>query len=100
MRLVLPADPLALGVVIRHTVSTMVTSVVVLLVLALFLTDGRRWSAVAGHALPYRACFRLVDVDYSPVAFPWTVGGAWTVHAVWACAACAVAVTSVRLRDQ
>ncbi|MET9861335.1 ABC transporter permease subunit [Streptomyces smyrnaeus] len=91
---------LALGAAIRHTASTMVTSVVVLLVLPLFLTDGRHWSAVAGHTLPYRAWLRLVDVNYSPMAFPWTVGGAWTVYAVWACAACAVAVTSVHLRDQ
>lgn len=91
---------LALGAAIRHTASTMITSVVVLLVLPLFLTDGRHWSAVAGHALPYRAWLRLVDVNYSPTAFPWTVGGAWTVYAVWACAACAVAVTSVHLRDQ
>ncbi|MFJ8751661.1 ABC transporter permease subunit [Streptomyces sp. NPDC102441] len=91
---------LALGAVIRHTASTMVTSVVVLLVLPLFLADGRHWSAVAGHALPYRAWLRLVDVGYSPPAFPWTVGGAWMVYAVWACAACAVAVTSVQVRDQ
>ncbi|MFI0861580.1 ABC transporter permease subunit [Streptomyces smyrnaeus] len=91
---------LALGAVIRHTAATMITSVVVVLVLPLFLTDGRHWSAVAGHTLPYRAWLRLVDVNYSPMAFPWTVGGAWTVYVVWACAACAVAVTSVHLRDQ
>ncbi|MDG5804582.1 ABC transporter permease [Streptomyces ossamyceticus] len=91
---------LALGAVIRHTASTMVTSVVVLLVLPLFLTDGRHWSAVAGHTLPYRAWLRLVDVNYSPAVFPWTTGGAWTVYAVWACAACAIAVTSVHRRDQ
>ncbi|MFE7572926.1 ABC transporter permease subunit [Streptomyces sp. NPDC057539] len=91
---------LALGAVIRHTASTMITSVVVILVLPLILTEGRHWSAVAGHTLPYRAWLRLVDVNYSPIAFPWSTGGAWTVYAVWACAACAVAVTSVHLRDQ
>jgi hypothetical protein len=91
---------LALGAVIRHTASTMITSVVVLLVLPLFLTDGRHWSAVAGHALPYRAWLRLVDVNYSPSAFPWSIGGAWTAYTVWACAACAIAVTSVHRRDQ
>ncbi|MFE7711373.1 ABC transporter permease subunit [Streptomyces sp. NPDC057486] len=91
---------LALGAVIRHTASTMITSVMVILVLPLFLTDGRHWSAVAGHTLPFRAWLRLVDVNYSPIAFPWSTGGAWTVYAVWACAACAVAVTSVHLRDQ
>ncbi|WP_369191555.1 ABC transporter permease [Streptomyces sp. R08] len=91
---------LALGAVIRHTASTMIISVVVILVLPLFLTDGRHWSAVAGHTLPYRAWLRLVDVNYSPIAFPWSTGGAWTVFAVWAGAACAIAVTSVHRRDQ
>jgi hypothetical protein len=91
---------LALGVVIRHTASTMITSVVVILVLPLFLTDDRHWSAVAGHTLPYRAWLRLVDVDHSPITFPWTTGGAWTVYAVWAGAACAVAVAGVHRRDQ
>ncbi len=91
---------LALGAVIRHTTSTMIISVVVILVLPLFLTDGRHWSAVAGHTFPYRAWLRLVDVNYSPIAFPWSTGGAWTVYAVWAGAACAIAVTSVHRRDQ
>jgi hypothetical protein len=91
---------LALGTVIRHTASTMITSVVVNLLLPLFLTDGRHWSAIAGHALPYRAWLRLVDVNYSPIAFPWSTDGAWTVYAVWACAACAIAITSVHRRDQ
>ena len=91
---------LALGAVIRHTASTMIISVVVILVLPLFLTDGRHWSAVAGHTLPYRAWLRLVDVNYSPIAFPWSTGGAWTVYAVWAGVACAIAVTSVHRRDQ
>lgn len=91
---------LALGAVIRQTASTMITSVVIILVLPLFLTEGRRWSAVAGHTLPYRAWLRLVEVNYSTIAFPWTTGGAWTVYTVWACAACATAVTSVHRRDQ
>ncbi|MGV9935658.1 ABC transporter permease [Streptomyces olivaceoviridis] len=91
---------LALGAVIRQTASTMILSAVVILVLPLILTEGRHWSAVAGHTLPYRAWLRLVDVNYSPTAFPWSIGGAWTVYAVWACAACAVTVTSVHLRDQ
>ncbi|MFH8728076.1 ABC transporter permease subunit [Streptomyces termitum] len=91
---------LALGTLLRHTASTMVATVLVLLVLPLFLTDGRRWSAVAGHALPYRAWLRLTDPGHAPAPFPWTTGGAWTVYAVWACAACAVAVAGVRSRDR
>ncbi|ONK11674.1 ABC transporter permease [Streptomyces sp. MP131-18] len=91
---------LALGAVVRHTAATMTTSVVVVLVLPLAFTDGRYWSAVAGHALPYRAWLRLVDDGRSPTPFPWTAGGAWTIYAVWACAACALAVAGPRHRDQ
>ncbi|MFF8815536.1 ABC transporter permease subunit [Streptomyces pactum] len=91
---------LALGAVIRHTASTMITSVVVTLVLPLVFTDGRHWSAVVRHTLPYPAWLRLVEVGDPPTLFPWTTGGAWTVYAVWACAACAIAITSVHRRDQ
>ncbi|MER7110925.1 ABC transporter permease subunit [Streptomyces sp. NPDC000229] len=91
---------LALGTVIRHTAATTTASVVVLLVLPMVLTDGRHWSAVAGHALPYQAWLRLVAVDDAPTTYPWTTGGAWTVYAVWALVSAAVAVTGVRRRDQ
>lgn len=91
---------LAPGAVIRHTASTMITSVVVILVLPLVFTDGRHWSAVVRHTLPYPAWLRLVEVGDSLTLFPWTTGGAWTVYVVWACAACAIAVTSVHRRDQ
>ncbi|WP_327673022.1 MULTISPECIES: ABC transporter permease subunit [unclassified Streptomyces] len=91
---------LAFGAVIRYTASAVITSVVVILVLPVVLTDDRHWSAVAQHALPYPAWLRLVEVGDSPTLFPWTTGGAWTVYAVWACAACAIAVTSVHRRDQ
>ncbi|OSP39351.1 ABC transporter permease [Streptomyces sp. 13-12-16] len=90
----------AFGAVIRHTASAVITSVMVILVLPLVFTDGRHWSAVVRHTLPYPAWLRLVEVGDSPTLFPWTTGGAWTVYAVWACAACAIAVTSVHLRDQ
>ncbi|UCM87951.1 ABC transporter permease subunit [Streptomyces marincola] len=92
---------LALGAALRGTASAMVATVVCVLLLPLALTDGRHWSAVAGHALPYRAWLRLTDVPYAPEAtpFPWTVSGAWTVYAGWACAACVLAVAAVRRRD-
>ncbi|MYY09780.1 hypothetical protein GT204_12855 [Streptomyces sp. SID4919] len=75
---------MALGAVIRHTPATMIASFVVLQILPVVLSEGRYWSAVAGHALPYRAWLRLTTADHrAPVAFPWTTGGAWTVLAVW-----------------
>jgi hypothetical protein len=91
---------MALGAVIRTTATTMIVSVAVMLVLPIALTDGRHWSAVAGHALPYQAWFRLVEDDPAPTAFPWTMAGAWTVYAVWLLAAAVISVISVHRRDQ
>lgn len=92
---------MALGAVIRHTSATMIASFVVLQVLPLVLSDGRYWSAVAGHALPYRAWLRLTTSDHrAPVDFPWTTGGAWTVLAVWTLVPALVTVVCVRRRDQ
>ncbi|MFI9115214.1 ABC transporter permease [Streptomyces venezuelae] len=90
---------MALGAVVRHTAATMITTVGVLLVLPVVLTDGRHWSATAGHALPYRAWLKLVDFRSLPTDFPWTTGGAWTVYVVWILAAAAVAIVGVRRRD-
>ncbi|WTW92069.1 hypothetical protein OG216_01190 [Streptomycetaceae bacterium NBC_01309] len=86
--------------VLRHTATTMIATVGVLFILPLLLTGGRLWTATAGHALPYRAWLRLVDVDYSATAFPWSTGGAWTVYAAWSAAATAVAMAAVHRRDQ
>ena len=91
---------MAIGSVIRHTSATMIASVVVILVLPLVFTDGRHWSAVAGHATLYQAWFRLVEVGSPQTDFPWTTGGAWTVYAVWALTAAILAVTSAQRRDQ
>lgn len=91
---------MALGAVIRQTAATMTASVGVLVVVPLMLTDGRYWSAVAAHATPYRAWFRLVATHPQPTEFPWTTTGAWTVYAVWALAAATLAITSQHRRDQ
>nr|WP_221510780.1 ABC transporter permease [Streptomyces sp. 3211] len=91
---------MAIGSVIRHTSATMIASVVVILVLPLVFTDGRHWSAVAGHATLYQAWSRLVQVGSPHTDFPWTTGGAWTVYAGWTLTAAVLAVTSVQRRDQ
>lgn len=91
---------LALGTVVRQTAGTMIASVLVLLVLPLVLTDGRHWSATASHCTLYQAWLRLVAVNYHPLHYPWTIGGAWTVYAVWAVAAAAITVVGVHRRDQ
>ncbi|MEV8348272.1 ABC transporter permease [Streptomyces niveus] len=94
---------MAIGVLLRHGGAAIVTVVVVLLVVPLVFADDRHWAAVVDHALPSSAWMRLVDVRYDPgmgIPFPWTVGGAWTVFALWALGAAAVAVFAVPRRDQ
>lgn len=92
---------LALGTLIRHTAPTLTATVLLVCVLPILLTDSRHWSAVAGHATPYRAWLRLTEVPHTPPSpFPWTIGGAWTVYAAWALAAVALTVASVHRRDQ
>ncbi|MBC9711246.1 ABC transporter permease subunit [Streptomyces sp. TRM66268-LWL] len=91
---------LALGALIRHTATTMIAVVTVLLMLPIVLTDGRYLSALLGHALPYQAWLRLAEPHYVSPQFGWTQSGAWTVYAVWALVSAAVAVVSVRRRDQ
>lgn len=61
----------------------MIAAVAVILVLPIVFTEGRHWSAVAGHATLYQAWLRLVEVGPRRPDFPWTTGGAWTVYAVW-----------------
>jgi hypothetical protein len=92
----------ALGAVLRHSAAAAISTVMVLLVLPLVVSDNRHWSALLAHALPFSAWLRLVAVPYSPggTHFPWTVAGAWTVFAVWALLAPAVAVAVVHRRDQ
>ena len=91
---------MALGTLIRHSAATMTANVVILLLLPLVFSADRHWAALVDHALPTGAWIRLVDVDQQAVAYPWTLTGAWTVYALWALAAAAVAVTSVQRRDQ
>jgi hypothetical protein len=92
----------ALGTLLRHGAGAVVGSVVILMLLPVVLDDGRHWSAVLAHAMPYEAWLRLVDVPYGGpgILHPWSAGGAWTVYAVWALASAAVAVTAVHRRDQ
>lgn len=91
---------MAIGSVIRHTSATMIAAVAVILVLPIVFTDGRHWSAVAGHATLYQAWLRLVEVGSPQTDFPWTTGGAWTVYAVWALTSAVITVASAQRRDQ
>ncbi|MFD8687103.1 ABC transporter permease [Streptomyces sp. NPDC059651] len=92
---------LAIGAVIRHTGGSVIGCVVVLLLLPMVLSDRRHLTAVLQHTLPYSAWERLSVSDlHASGLYPWTVSGAWTVYALWALLAGAVAVVAVHHRDQ
>jgi ABC-2 type transport system permease protein len=90
---------MALGTVLRQTASTMIAAVALLLVPPLVFSEERYWSAIVAHALPFQAWLRLADATPPPTPFPWTTTGAWTVFAVWAAAATALAMTAIHRRD-
>jgi ABC-2 type transport system permease protein len=95
---------MAIGTVVRHTATTMVTTPFVLIVLPTFLTEDRYLSATLNHAMVLPAWQRLVEIG--PIGqgphsgpYPTTAGGSWLILAAWTCAAAAVAVTALHRRD-
>lgn len=93
---------LGLGVLIRHSATTMVTGVVLLLMLPSFFSTRRPWSSDVNHAMVLSAWQRLTQT-YGP---PEAVGslyasftGSWIVYAVWPLTAIAVALVVIRRRD-
>ncbi|GAA1950869.1 ABC transporter permease [Kitasatospora viridis] len=92
---------LALGAVVRHSVATMVTLFLLLELIPLFAHDDTYWGAVVGNALPYNAWSRLLLPEHvAGTPFPSTLGGAWTVYAVWSAVGVVLAMTTVHQRDQ
>ncbi|MEW2086681.1 ABC transporter permease [Streptomyces sp. NPDC005283] len=93
---------LGFGVLIRHSATTMVTSVFTLLMLPTLFSQSERWSATVNHAMPVTAWKRLVQ-NWSPdpdsLAYAATVPGSWFVYALWPLIAVALAVVVVRRRD-
>ncbi|GAA2644330.1 MULTISPECIES: ABC transporter permease [Streptomyces] len=93
---------LGLGVLIRHSAATMVTTVFILLMLPPMFSEGERWSADVNHAMVSAAWKRLVQ-DWEPdpgaLGHAATVSGSWTVYLLWPVIAVAVAVLVVRRRD-
>ncbi|MGA4838363.1 ABC transporter permease [Streptomyces sp. G45] len=91
---------LALGTLVRHMGTAIVLSVATLLILPLVFSSDRHWSAVVAHAMPYEAWERLTQPGTLQTAYPWSVGGAWTVYGVWALGAVVITVMGVGRRDQ
>ncbi|MFB7370645.1 ABC transporter permease [Streptomyces sp. NPDC056222] len=91
---------MAIGTLLRHSASTIVASVVVLLVLPMVVSDQRHWTAVLAHTLPFKAWMRLVQAGQYETLYPWSIGGAWFVYGAWALVAAVITVTAVHRRDQ
>ncbi|MGW1228907.1 ABC transporter permease [Streptomyces sp. NPDC001515] len=91
---------MAVGAVIRASAATMGTSFALLLLVPMGVSDDRYTSAVIDHTLPYSAWARLMQITEKPAHYPWSAAGAWTVYAVWAVVAAAVAIFAVKRRDQ
>ncbi|MFJ5925561.1 ABC transporter permease subunit [Kitasatospora sp. NPDC092948] len=92
---------LALGAVIRHSVTAMVAMFAVLFLIPMFVHDDTHLGAVVAHTQPFEAWARLGLVgEITGVRFPSSLGGAWTVYPVWAAVAVLLVMTAVPNRDQ
>ncbi|MFJ2566556.1 hypothetical protein ACIO02_27100 [Streptomyces sp. NPDC087568] len=93
---------LGLGVLIRHSAATMVTSTFTLLMLPQLFSDTKPWSAHVNHAMVLTAWRRLVQnwpPDPASPTLSATVPGSWIAYALWPLIAVALAVLVVRHRD-
>ncbi|MEV4437784.1 ABC transporter permease [Streptomyces sp. NPDC049577] len=93
---------MGLGAIIRHSATTIVTSVAVLLMLPISLSGDHYWTAVIGHTMPHYAWTHLMEGDgaaWAHYAFPTTVAGAWTVYAAWSLIGILLAVVVPSRRD-
>ncbi|MBE1490437.1 ABC transporter permease [Plantactinospora soyae] len=93
---------LGLGVLIRHSATTMVTGILVLLVLPSFFSLTTRWSATINHAMVLTAWERLTALSAEPSGdgfYRPTVTESWIVFAAWPLVAVVVALLVVRRRD-
>jgi hypothetical protein len=93
---------LCLGVLIRHTAASVVSTILMLFFVPSFFTDTYHWSADIMHALPYTAwrTLAVVDLTHQRVsAYPATVASGWITFAVWSLASVVVAALTIRRRD-
>jgi ABC-2 type transport system permease protein len=93
---------LGLGVLIRHSATTMVISVLTLVMLPLFFESTNRWSAALDQAMVLSAWQRLTE-DWVPPSghgiYIATITESWIVYAVWPLVALVLALVVVRRRD-
>ncbi|WP_329120620.1 ABC transporter permease [Streptomyces sp. NBC_01465] len=96
---------LSLGVLIRHSATATGSVIALLLLVPLFFTENRYWSAVFKHAMLHDAWRRLHSIEsidagfQAHLSYPTTPGGAWLVLAVWPLAAVVLTLVVVDRRD-
>jgi hypothetical protein len=90
---------LGIGALVRHSATSMVATVVVLMLLPFFFTDKYRWSADVLNGLPHSAWYRLSAEQFAHMPRGLSMPGAWFVLAAWAVVAVVVAVVVVDRRD-
>ena len=103
---------LGLGVLIRHSIATTVTAIVVLVMLPLFFSTQHRLTAEIHHAMVFSAWQRLTEAygpaevvsahvqagQLIPGLYP-SLNEAWISYAAWPLVALLLAVLVVRRRD-
>ncbi|MGW6138728.1 ABC transporter permease [Streptomyces sp. NPDC055140] len=92
---------LGLGVLVRHSATTMVAGVFVLLLLPVFFSSRKPLSVTFANAMVRNAWQRLAQIYGTPAeAYNGaTVAGSWTVFVLWPLVALALALVVVRRRD-
>jgi ABC-2 type transport system permease protein len=94
---------LGLGVLIRHSATTMVISAFTLLMLPVVVPPNKSSSAAVNHTMVLSAWQRLTEVWGPPAAVGFhhyaTFAGSWVVYAVWPLVAILLALVVVRRRD-
>jgi ABC-2 type transport system permease protein len=93
---------LGLGALIRHSITTIVTSIVLLAMLPQFFSTRREATAEINHAMLLSAWQRLTHAYGQPAAVgslyaPFTQS--WIVYAAWPLVALILAVIVIRRRD-
>jgi ABC-2 type transport system permease protein len=91
---------LGIGSVLRHSASSIVGTVVVLMLLPLLFTGSSPVSTAVERFLPHTAWYYLSAEQFVPMhgGVP-TEAGAWTVYAVWAVVAATIAIFATDRRD-
>lgn len=92
---------LGLGVLIRHSATTVVAGAFVLLLLPVFFSSRKPLSVSFAHAMVRNAWARLATIYGTPTeAYNGaTVGQSWTVYVLWPLVALVLALVVVRRRD-